>query len=118
MKPYIVNALNGVTLIALSLWAYSAAEDPSPTAFIPAGFGVVFLVLTSGVKNENKIVAHVVVLLTLLVIIALAMPLKGAIERGDTIAVVRVAIMEVTSILAMISFIRSFIEARKARNSA
>jgi hypothetical protein len=43
------------------------------------------------------------------------MPLKGTIEREETIGVVRVSVMILTSITAMVYFIKSFIANRKAR---
>ena len=42
------------------------------------------------------------------------MPLKGAVERGNDIAVGRVSAMIISSITALIFFIKSFIENRKA----
>ena len=66
-----------------------------------------------GIKSENKIIAHVAVLLTLVVLLALFMPLKGAFGRDDSMAVVRILIMIAGSGLAMVAFVRSFIAARK-----
>ena len=48
-------------------------------------------------------------------IIGLVKPLMGALDRDDTAAVIRVSVMIFTSALAMITFVRSFIEARKNR---
>ena len=45
-------------------------ELSAPTAFIPVGFGVMLLAC-SGVKAQNKVVAHIAVLLTLLILVAL-----------------------------------------------
>ncbi|MEL7122262.1 MAG: hypothetical protein AAFO07_22625 [Bacteroidota bacterium] len=115
MKPFQINMINALVLIAMGLWGYFSAVDPSPTAFIPVGFGVVFLLLTPSFRKENKAVAHIVVLLTLLLIIALFMPLKGALGRNDTTAIVRVGLMLATSVIAMIIYVRSFIAARKAK---
>ena len=118
MKPYQINTINGIVLIAMGLWGYfSAGENASPTAFIPVAFGVIFLILSPSFKKENKAVAHIVVLLTLLLIIALFMPLKGRISAEDTIGIVRVGIMIVVSIVAMVIYIKSFIDARKAREA-
>ena len=60
-------------------------------------------------------IAHIAVLLTLFIIIGLIKPLTGAMGRGDSAAVTRVATMLVLGVLAMVSFVRSFIAARKAR---
>ena len=107
MKPFQINLINGVVLIAMGLWGYfSAGEDASPTAFIPVAFGALFLLVTPLFKKENKVVAHIVVLLTLLLIFALFMPFKG-----------RVGIMILTSIVAMVIYVKSFIDARKARQA-
>lgn len=117
MKPFQANLVNAAVLIILGLWGYLASETPSPTALIPVGFGVIFALATPPFKKENKVVAHIIVLLTLLIIIALFMPLRGALGRGDTLAAVRVGIMIATSVVAMVIYIKSFIDARKAREA-
>ncbi len=115
MKPFQINLVNAFVLIAMGLWGYFSADKPSPTALIPVGFGVIFALATPPFKRDNKVIAHIVVLLTLLLIIALFMPLKGAVGRGDTLGIVRVGLMLLTSIYAMVIYIRSFIATRKAR---
>jgi hypothetical protein len=45
------------------------------------------------------------------------MPLKSALGKSDTGAIVRVSLMLLTTIFALISFIQSFIKARKERES-
>lgn len=117
MKPFQANLVNAAVLIILGLWGYLGSETPSPTALIPVGFGVIFALATPPFKKENKVVAHIIVLFTLLIIIALFMPLRGALGRGDTIAAVRVGIMIATSVVAMVIYIKSFIDARKAREA-
>ncbi len=117
MKPFQANLVNAAVLILLGLWGYLGSETPSPTALIPVGFGVIFALATPPFKKENKVVAHIIVLLTLLIIIALFMPLRGALGRGDTVAAVRVGIMIATSVVAMVIYIKSFIDARKARKA-
>ena len=47
------------------------------------------------------------------VIFGLFMPLNGAIERGNDIAVGRVSVMIISSVIALVFFIKSFIEARR-----
>jgi len=113
MKPFFANLIFGILLIVVSLWGYYVSESPSATAFIPVGLGVLLLVLTPGMKNENKVIAHFVVVLTLVVIIALIMPLRGALNRNDTFAIIRVLIMMGWGIFALAVYIKSFIDARK-----
>jgi len=118
MKPYQANLANAIILIAMGLWGYLSSEDPSPTALIPVGFGVIFAALTPPFRKENKVVAHIIVLLTFLLIISLFMPLMGALKRDDSLAIFRVGLMLASSIFAFAIFIKSFIDARKARKLA
>ena len=55
------------------------------------------------------------VVLTLLIFLALFMPLMNAIGRGDPLAITRVLIMLVATAVAMAFFVKSFVDARKAR---
>ena len=119
MKTHQANLLNSITLILMPLWAYLTFEgtvdkpEQSVTAFIPLFFGVVLLLCNGGVKKENKIIAHIAVLVTLIALLGLTMPLKAAVAEGRTLSIIRVAAMLLTGSLAMISFIKSFIAARK-----
>ncbi|MEM6263323.1 MAG: hypothetical protein AAGI38_12500 [Bacteroidota bacterium] len=118
MKAHIASLINAISLIVLAGWGYFSSEDPSMTALIPVVIGGALLACNPGVKKENKVVAHVAVVLTLVILLGLIKPLTGAIGRGDTLAIARVAIMIGTTIFAMVFFIRSFIEARKKREAA
>lgn len=113
MKPYIASLANAIILIAFGLWGYYSSETPSPTAFIPVIIGGLIAALNSGVKKENKIAAHIVVLLTLVVLIGLIKPLTGAIGRSDTMAIFRVTTMIISTVWAMVTFVQSFIAARR-----
>ena len=113
MKAYIASLINAAALITLSLWGYFSSETPSLTALIPTGIGIVILILNKGVKNENKVIAHIVVTLTLVVLIGLIKPLLGALDRNDTLAIIRVTTMILTTVMAMAFFVKSFIDARK-----
>ena len=105
------NLINSISLIGLGLWGYF--EVTSPTALIPVGFGLILLLSYNGVKNQNKIIAHIAVLLTLVILLALlGMRLPKSLESGG-LGLFRVIIMCGTSLIAMIYFIKSFIEARK-----
>ena len=109
------NLINSISLILFPLWAYFTSETPSITALIPTFIGTILLLCTTGIKNENKAIAHVAVILTLLAALGLVKPLTGAISRDDSIAIIRVVIMMSTSILAMTIFIQSFIRNRKQK---
>ena len=111
MKAPFYNKLNSIVLIALGLWGYVDVE--SPTALIPVGFGVILFLCNSGINKENKIISHIAVLLTLVILVALVgMRLPKSLDSGG-IGLFRVIAMITTSILSMVAFILSFIKARR-----
>jgi len=115
MKAHVANLLNAVVLIAMGLWGYF--ETSSNTAFIPVAIGVALLLCHGGVKSENKVIAHIAVLLTFIILLAmLGMRLPKALDTGG-IALVRTILPIITGVLAMVAFIGSFRAARKAREA-
>lgn len=117
VKPYVATLLLSVVLIAMSAWGYFGSETPSTTALIPAGFGFALGLCSFGVKKDNKIVAHIAVVLVALLALALFMPLKGAIGRGDTTALVRVSTMLIALLSTLVVYVRSFIQVRRDRDA-
>lgn len=117
MKAHIANLINSLALILLGATGYFLSASASPTALIPVIGGIILLVLTPALKAEKKHQAHAAAMVTLLMFLALWMPLMGAFGRDDMAAVVRVGIMQLTGILALVSFIKSFRDARKKRAS-
>jgi len=117
-KPYQISAINAVSLIALGSYGYIQSDSPSITALIPVIFGVLLLLMNSGIKSENKLIAHIAVTLTLVILFGLAMPLLGAIGRSDTYAILRVSVMVITTVVSMVFFVKSFIEARKNKEAS
>lgn len=115
MNPAFVTILNGIILVVFSLYGYLDSDTPSFTALIPAAFGLLFVLAYPFMKKDNKIVAHIVVVLTLVLIIALFKPLTGAMGREDTMAIIRVGIMLACAVLAFIVYIRSFTLARSKK---
>ena len=109
------NLVNSIALISMSAWGY--IDTNSFTALIPAAFGVVLFILGTMLTNEKlvKLSAHLVVLFTLLILLALVIQvLPGVLDRGG-IGLIRVIIMISTSSIAMILFVKSFIDNRKSR---
>ena len=118
MKAHTASLINAVLLIVLPLWGYLSSETPSITALIPAFIGVLLLAMNYGVKKENKIIAHIAVVLTLVILFGLITPLKGAISRGDALAIGRIIVMIISTVVAMVFFVKSFIDAKKRRVQA
>ena len=114
MKPHKISFVNAITLISFGLWGYIDV-DYSPTALIPVIFGVIILMLNTGLKKENKVVAHIVVLLTFLILGGLVKPLMSTLESGNTMGITRVSLMMLSTIMALIVFIRSFIANRSKK---
>ncbi len=108
------NLINSIALISMSTWGY--IDTNSFTALIPAVFGVILFLLGTMLTNTKlvKLSAHLVVLFTLLILLALVIQvLPGVVERGG-IGLIRVILMISTSAIAMIIFIKSFINNRKS----
>jgi hypothetical protein len=122
MKAHTASLVNALILMGFGLWAFlepkSVGETASKTPLIPVVFGVLLLALYPGVKKENKIAAHIAVLLTLLILGGLVKPLLGALDRNNGLAIMRVVVMMVSTVVALIFFIKSFIDVRRARKAA
>ena len=111
MNATTANLINSISLMVIGLWGYF--DVLSPTALIPVFFGVLLLLCYNGVKNENKVISHIAVLLTFIILIALIVSrLSKSIDEGGVV-LIRLIIMIMTSILSMIFFVKSFIAARK-----
>ena len=117
MKAHTASLINAILLVALSSWGYFDSETPSFTALIPAFIGVVLLICNPGVKKENKVIAHIAVLLTLVVGIGLFRPLMGVIDRSNILGIFRVSVMLISTVIAMVFFVKSFIDARRNRQA-
>lgn len=119
MKTYQANLLNAIMLIVMPIWAYLTFEgtvekpEQSITAFIPLFFGIILLVCNKGLKNENKVIAHLAVVITLIALIGLTMPFKAAIYESRILSMIRVGAMLLSGIFAMITFVKSFVKARQ-----
>ena len=111
MNSHKANVINSLSLTLIGLWGYF--EVVSPTALIPVIFGVILLSCTNGLKKQNKLIAHIAVLLTLVILIALiVMRLPKSLDSGG-VGLIRVVIMILTSIFSMVYFVKSFIANRK-----
>tara|TARA_B110000444_G_scaffold10400_1_gene8901 strand:- start:308 stop:685 length:378 start_codon:yes stop_codon:yes gene_type:complete len=117
-----MNLINALTLILIGLWGYIDVSNYKLativsfehwTALITVLFGIILLLCNKGIQNSNKAIAHVAVVLTLLVLVALVgKRLPISIDQGG-VGLFRVLAMSLCSFIAFIAFIRSFIENRK-----
>ncbi|MEX0983283.1 MAG: hypothetical protein WD577_12860 [Bacteroidales bacterium] len=94
-NPHFVNLIYSLLLLVTGITAftlrYLESNDFQYTALIPSLFGIILLSLGKGIKLENKIVAHIAVLLTLiLAVFALVMLI---INSGDGMLLTRKGII-------------------------
>lgn len=117
MKAPIANLINAFVLIAAGLYGYfgiTAADGTnSLTALIPAAFGLVFLLMHKGLVNHNKVIAHLIVVLTLALLIMCFIRFN-MIEEWDAKKYIFLACI-ISNLIALVAFIFSFVAARKAR---
>ena len=112
MNTYKTTVFGSIFIIIISTWGAIEASF-SPTAFIPLVIAVLLLLCSKGVKQENKIIAHVAVLLALLCFLGLFMALKGTLDRNNLTGTYRVISMIIASGIILVSYINSFIQARR-----
>lgn len=117
MTASAANLFNAIVLIAAGIIGYfmvPAAHGPqSPTALIPAIFGILFLVLHKGVASGNKIVSHIVVTLTIVLLVMCIMRFVKVNEWDAKKYIFLACIL--SNAIATIAFIGSFITARRNR---
>ena len=89
-------------------------DNKSP--FIPITLGFLIALCYDGIKSSNKLIAHIAVLLTV-ISFANLMPLFKAISDGRIDAAIRVLLMVLSSLYAMIFFVKNFIANRNKSNS-
>lgn len=112
MKPHFVNLINAITMVVLGGWAY--LEKDAPTALIPVFIGAILWLQTDKIKASDKTAAHIAVGLTALAAIGLLMPLRREANMGDTMGVLRSALMLVSCLFALFAFVKTFVDARRA----
>ena len=112
LHPKKALLFNASTLIIIGLMGY-IIKNFTTTALIPVVFGLILLVLSFLYDKNNKVVAHIGILLILLVFLSLFKPLMGQIEKNDLFGIIRVFLMQLVSLYSMVCFISSFIKARK-----
>mgnify|MGYP001415968258 FL=1 len=111
VHPKKAIAINALTLLVIGVVAFMLKS--SPTALIPAAFGVLLGICFLTYDKNNKVVAHVCLVLMLMVFGSLFMPLKTRVAAADLMGICRVGVMQLITLYAIICFVRNFIEARR-----
>ena len=119
MKAPQANLLNAIVLIVAGIIGYfftpTLTGAKAPTALIPAAFGLLFLILHKGVATSNKIISHIVVVLTAVFLFMCAKKFFETADWGPKKYIFLACI--VSNVLALIAFIGSFIDARKNKTT-
>ena len=117
----VVTMIYGLALIALGVIGYTSTGGVSKTALIPAAFGVLVVVAGWLARREHllKHAMHGAAMLGLIGFLATAKGLLTLITGGAASpAVVSKGTMAVLSLIFLVLCIRSFIQARRAREGA
>jgi hypothetical protein len=110
-KPHIVNLIYSIFLISTGITGfvlrYLEEGDFQYTSLIPSLFGIVLLLLTNGIRRQNKIISHVAVFLTLiLAVFTLVMFMKNA---GNGFMETRKGVIFILTILSSLSVLTFYI---------
>ena len=115
----------GAALIVLGLGGYGLTGGASPTALIPAAFGLLLLLAGLLARNDRMRMhaMHAAVLIALLGFLGSARGLLGLGKVFDgtaarPAAIVSQTIMALLTLGYIVVAVRSFIQARKARRAA
>ncbi|MEX0929934.1 MAG: hypothetical protein WD266_04830 [Balneolales bacterium] len=110
----------GVILIILGVAGYFISGMVSATALIPAFFGVIFVILGRLAARENlrKHMMHAAAVLALVLIFPTIGAIPGLFGPGADISVISRSLTAIASVIFLILCVKSFIDARKERDSA
>jgi hypothetical protein len=108
MNNFKMMLFNGLVLIGLGLISYFNSDVKSGTALIAPIAGVILVILAFPTKNGNRTAAHIGVVITALVAIALIFPI---IRTASPYAIAMCAI----SFVALIYYIKGFMAMKKAK---
>lgn len=117
MKPVTINFINAVVLIIAGLYGYfgiaGASGSPSLTALIPAAFGLLLILLGLFWNKAPKVVSHIAVTLTLILLIMVINRFLKVEDWNIKKYIFSACIL--SNAVALFIFIRSFVVARIVR---
>lgn len=114
MKPLSINYFNGLVLILAGIYGYFIVSSESVTALIPTFAGIIFVILGLFWNKSPKVVAHIAVTLAL-IMFAMCIWRFTKIDVWNAPKYIFLVCI-LSNLLALVVFIKSFIDARKAKN--
>jgi uncharacterized membrane protein len=115
-----LSIYSGIVLICVGLLGYFGVKPHSPTALIPTVIGLILIIAGIRALNEKNLkqAMHIAAIMTLLGLIGSLMRLIPSVVVGNiTAAFPFLFITFVVCLIFLIFAVRSFIEARKAREN-
>ncbi|MBL8006150.1 MAG: hypothetical protein JNJ56_01350 [Ignavibacteria bacterium] len=106
MNIYRIMIANAVVLIGLGVFGYFISG--SPTALIAPAIGIILIILSFPVKNENKTAAHITAVITL---ISAVMFFVTGFLRSNMLVIV----MALFTSFALYMYIMDFVRRKKER---
>ncbi|GAB5466371.1 MAG: hypothetical protein Kapaf2KO_18070 [Candidatus Kapaibacteriales bacterium] len=122
MKAHHITAFSGALLIAIGLYSFFSNDTRPLTALIGPLLGLIFILLSTKVKQGHKHITHAVVLLTAVfgvmtsVMAYNSLDLDPGPDRERRIQVF--SAMAITCIGAFLYYINGFIERKKLENES
>lgn len=108
MKAHNASLLNALILVSISIWAFFSIEKTSYTALIPAAFGLALMGCYPGLK-ANRFTAHLVAAgLTIMIILALYVPLSSSLEEPFSVGLFRIFAMIAASLFSLLLLLKFF----------
>jgi hypothetical protein len=108
-----VTLINAIVLVALGLWGYLAKSEPTTDAtLIPMAFGLVFGIALPLYQEENRLISYLFLVLTLLLTIALWIPMVRAYQAEQTSELIRLSLMVLSCCLALFYYLVAFLRHR------
>ena len=111
LSPKKATLLSIIFLVIISMASYVITL--SSTALIPSIFSILIGICYLLYDKNNKVFAHIILALLIIVIAALFMPLNKRIDANDLWGIIRVGGMQLVCLYTIICFVKSFIQARK-----
>ena len=115
MKPLSVNYFNGFVLIAAGFYGYFSIVPQSMTALIPAFAGIFFVILGLLWNKSPKVIAQIAVSLALIMFAMCLWRFFKIDLWSEPKYIFLICIL--SNFLAIIVFLKSFIDTRKVKNS-
>lgn len=117
MNAHKANLINVITLIFMSGWTYLDAMTKDMSSLFPMYFAIILLAMNDGIKYNNKAQFYVALILSLVIMLILINPFLSASTNEDQMAVFRIGIMLLTSLLAIFFLAKSILSVRLSKQN-